>query len=80
MKGFKPWTIKKLGEDIRLLIICVDEFKTHNSSFHQVLNEMVTYLYVLRFWMLDQVLRKIYGTGIITENTHCILMNSIVMK
>ena len=58
----------------------VDKFKTHNSFFHQVSNEMVTYLYVLRFWMLDRVLRKIYGTSIITENTHFILRNSIVMK
>ena len=48
-EGFKPWTIERLGEDVHLLIVCVDKFKTHNSFFYQVSNEMVTYLYVLRF-------------------------------
>ena len=80
MEGFKLWSIERFGEDVCFFIVYVYEFKTHNSFFHQVSNEMVTYLYVLRFWILDRVLRKIYDTGVITENTHCILRNSIVMK
>ena len=80
MEGFKLWSIDRFGEDVCFFIVYVYEFKTHNSFFHQVSNEMVTYLYVLRFWILDRVLRKIYDTDVITENTHCILRNSIVMK
>ena len=77
---FKPWTIERLGEDVRLLIVGVNELETHNSFLYQIPNEMVTYLYVFRFWMLDRILGKIDGTGVVTKDTHRFLRNSIVMK
>ena len=30
--------------------------------------------------MLNRVLREIYSTGVITENTHCILRNPVAMQ
>ena len=47
---------------------------------YQISNEMVTYLYVFRFWMLDRIFGKIDGTGIVTKDTHRLLRNSIIMK
>ena len=47
MEWFKPWTIERLGEDVYLLVVCVYEFKTHNFIFHQIPDEVVTYLCVL---------------------------------
>ena len=41
-KTDKAWTIERLVKDVCLLIVCVYEFKTHNSFFHQILNEMVS--------------------------------------
>ena len=77
---FKPWTIERFGENVRLLVVRMNELKTYNFIFHQITDEVVTYLYVFWLGMLNQILREIYSTGVITENTHCILWNPIVMK
>ena len=56
------------------------EFKTHNFIFHQIPDEVVTYLYVLRLWILNRILREIYSTSFVIEYTHCILRNLVVVK
>ena len=80
MEWFKPWTIERFGEDVCLLVVHMYEFKTHHFIFHQVLDEVVTYLYVLRLWMLNWILREVYSTSVVIEHTHCILRDPIVVK
>ena len=77
---FKPWTIKRFGEDVHLLVIRMYEFKTHDFIFHQIPDEVITYLFVLWLWMLNQILREVYSTSVVTEHTYCILRNPVVVK
>ena len=58
----------------------MNELKTYNFIFHEIPDEVVSYLYVFGLGMLNWILREIYGTGVVIENTHCILWNPIVMK
>ena len=51
----------------------MNELKTDNFMFHQIPDEVVSNLYVFGLGMLNWILREIYGTGVVTKNTHCIL-------
>ena len=80
MEWFKPWTIKRFGEDVRLLVVRMYEFKAHDFIFHQISDEVITNLYVVGLWMLNRILGKIYSTSVVTKHTHHFLRNPIVMK
>ena len=77
---FKLRTIKRFGEDVCLLDVSVNEFKTYDFIFHQITDEVIANLYVLGLWVLNRILGKIYGTSVVIEHTHHFLRNPIVMK
>ena len=77
---FELRTIERFSEDVRLLVVCVNEFKTYDFNFHQIMDEVIANLYVLGLWVLNRILGKIYGPSVVVEHTHCFLRNPIVMK
>jgi len=46
-----------LSEDISQLVIYVHKLYIQNTFFHIITNEMVSYLNMLVFWMLYEILR-----------------------
>ena len=72
MEWFKLWTIERFGEDVRLLVVRMCEFKIHDFIFYQIPDEVIMYLYVLWLWMLNRILREVYSTGVVTEHTHTV--------
>ena len=79
-KEFKPFTIKRFGEQIGLLIINVNELKSKSTIFDKLLNEVMSNLYVFSLRMLNRILRDIDGTGIITIDGKMILTNTIIKE
>ena len=73
-------TIERFCEDVRLLVVRVNEFKTYDFIFHQIMDEVIENLYVFGLWVLNRILGKIYGTSVVTKHTHRFLKNPIVMK
>ena len=51
-KEFKPFAIKRFGEQISLLIISVNELKSESTIFDKLLNEVMSNLYVFNLRML----------------------------
>ena len=39
-QGLKPWTIKRFGKNVYLLVVSVDELQIYSLFFHQITNEM----------------------------------------
>ena len=78
MKCLKLTSIKRFGEDVNILTFSRDILKTHNISFNNIPNEVISNLYVLSFRMLNKVLRDINSTRIITINNHGILGYPII--
>ncbi|XP_050290612.1 receptor-like protein 14 [Quercus robur] len=66
MKEFKPFAIKRFGEQISLLIINVNEFKSEIIIFNKLTNEVMLNLYVFSSRMLNRIFRDVDGTGIVT--------------
>ena len=79
-KEFKPFTIKRFGEQISLLIINVNELKIKSTIFDKLLNEVMSNLYVFSLRMLNRILRDIDGNGIITIDGKMILTNTIIKE
>ena len=52
-KKFKPFAIKRFGEQISLLIISVNELKSESTIFDKLLNEVMSNLYVFNLRMLN---------------------------
>ena len=52
-KEFKPFAIKRFGEQISLLIISVNELKSESTIFDKLLNEVMSNLYVFNLRMLN---------------------------
>ena len=79
-KEFKPFTIKRFGEQVSLLIIHVNELKSERTIFDKLPNEVMSNLYVFSLRMLKQVLRDVDGTGIVTVDSEMFLTNTVNMK
>ena len=73
MKEFKPFTIKRFGEQISLLIISVNELKSKSTIFDKLPNEVMSNLYVFSSRMLNRVLRDVNGSGIFTVDSEMLL-------
>ena len=52
-KEFKPFTSKRFGEQISILIISVNELKSESTIFDKLLNEVMLNLYVFSLRMLN---------------------------
>ena len=79
-KEFKPFTIKRLGEQISFLIISVNELKSESTIFDKLPNKVMSNLYVFSSRMLNRILRDIDGTGIVTIDGNMFLMNTIMKE
>ena len=79
-KEFKLFAIKRFGEQVTLLIISMNEFKSKCTIFDRLPNEVMSNLYVFSLRMLKQVLRDVDGTGIVTVDSEMFLTNTVIMK
>ena len=79
-KEFKPFAIKRFGEQISLLIISVNELKSESIIFNKLPNEMMLNLYMFSSRILNRILRDVYSTGIVTIVSKMFLMNSIIKE
>ena len=78
-KEFKPFASKRFGKQISLLIISVNELKSKSTIFDKLPNEVMSNLYVFSLRMLNQILRDVYGTGIVALDGKMLLTNTIIM-
>ena len=78
-KEFKPFASKRFGKQISLLIISVNELKSKSTIFDKLSNEVMSNLYVFSLRMLNQILRDVYGTGIVALDGKMLLTNTIIM-
>ena len=79
-KEFKPFAIKRFGEQISLLIISVNELKSKSVIFNKLSNEVMSNLYVFSSRMLNWILRDVYGIGIVTIDGKMLLMNIVIKE
>ena len=79
-KEFKSFAIKGFGEQVSLLIISMDEFKSKCTIFDKLLNKVMSNLYVFGLRMLNWIRRDVDGTGIVTIDGEMFLINTIIMK
>ena len=80
VKEFKPFAVKRFGEQIILLIINVNEFKSERTIFDKLPNEVMSNLYVFGSRMLNWVLRGVDGTGIVIVDNEMFLTNTVIME
>ena len=76
MKEFKPFTVKRFGKQISLLIISVNKLKSKSTIFDKLPNEVMSNLYVFSLRMLNQILRDVDGTSIVTVDSKMFLINT----
>ena len=79
-KEFKPFAIKRFGEQISLLIINVNKLRSESTIFDKLPNEVMSNLYVFGSRMLNYILRDVDGAGIITVDGKMLLMNTIIKE
>ena len=79
-KEFKSFAIKRFGEQINLLIISVNELKSESIIFDKLPNEVMSNLYVFSSRMLNNILRDVDGTGIVTIDGKKFLTNTIIKE
>ena len=79
-KEFETFTVKRFGKQISLLIIGMNELKSESTIFDKLPNEVMSNLYVFGSRMLNQILRDINGTGIVTIDSKILLKNTIIME
>ena len=77
-KEFKPFAIKRFGEQINLLIISVNELKSESTIFNKLPNEVMSNLYVFSSRMLNQILRDVDGTSIVIVDGKMFLTNTVI--
>ena len=80
MKEFKTFAVKRFGEQVSFLIIDVNKLKSENTIFDKPLNEVMSNFYVFGSRMLNQILRDVDGTGIVTIDGEMLLTNTIIME
>ena len=79
-KEFETFTVKRFGKQVSLLIISVNELKSESTIFDKLSNEVMSNLYVFGSRMLNQILRDVTGTGIVTIDSEMLLTNTIIME
>ena len=79
-KEFKMFVVKRFGEQVSLLIIGVNKFMSENTIFDKLPNEVMSNLNVFGSRMLNQILRDVDGTGIVTIDGEMLLINTIIME
>ena len=76
----QTFVIKRLSEQVGLLIISVDELKNECAIFNKFLNEMMSYPYMFCLRMLNRIFKDVNGIGIVTINGKMFLTNMIIKK
>ena len=79
-KEFKLFAIKRFGEQVSLLIISMNEFKSKCTIFDKLPNEVMSNLYVFGSRMLNWALRDVDGTGIVRVDSEMFLTNTVIME
>ena len=79
-KEFKLFAVKRFGKQISILIISVNKLKSKSTIFDKLPNEVMSNLYVFSSRMLNQILRDIDETGIVTVDSKMLLTNTIIME
>ena len=79
-KEFKPFAIKRFGEQINLLIISVNALKSKSTIFNKLPNELMSNLYLFSSRMLNQILRDVDGTSIVIVDGKMLLTNTVIKK
>ena len=79
-KEFEVFTAKRFGKQVSLLIIDVNKLKSESTIFDKLPNKVMSNLYVFGSRMLNQILRDVNATGIVTINSEMILTNTIIME
>ena len=80
MKEFKPFVVKRFGEQISPLITSVNKLKSKSTIFDKLPNEVMSNLYMFSSIMLNRILRDVDGTGIVIVNSKMFLTNTIIME
>ena len=79
-KEFEAFTVKRFGKQVNLLIIGVNKLKGESAIFDKLPNEVMSNLYLFGSRMLNQILRDVNGTGIVTIDSKMLLTNTIIME
>ena len=79
-KEFKPFAIKRFGEQISLLIISVNKLKSESTIFDKFPNEVMSNLYVFSSIILNRILRDVNGIDIVTIDGKMFLTNTIIKE
>ena len=79
-KEFETFTVKRFGKQVSLLIIGVNELKSESTIFDKLSNEVMSNLYVFGSRMLNQILRDVNGTSIVTVDSEMLLTNTIIIE
>ena len=79
-KEFEAFTVKRFGKQISLLIIGVNKLKSKSTIFDKLPNEVMSNLHMFGFRMLNQILRDVNGTSIVTVDSKMLLTNTIIME
>ena len=79
-KEFEVFTAKRFGKQVSLLMIGVNKLKSESTIFDKLPNKVMSNLYVFGSRMLNQILRDVNGTGIVTVDSKMLLTNTIVME
>ena len=79
-KEFKPFAIKRFGEQISLLIISVNKLKSESTILDKLPNQVMSNLYVFSSRMLNRILKDVNGTSILTIDGKMFLTNSIIKE
>ena len=58
----------------------MNEFKSEHTIFDKLSNEVMLNLYVFGSRMLNQVLKDVDGTGIVTVDSEMFLTNTVIME
>ena len=74
------FAIKRFGEQVSLLIIGMNKLKSENTIFDKLPNEVISNLQVFGLRMLNQILRDVDGTGIVTIDGEMLLTNTIIIE
>ena len=70
VKEFKTFAVKRFGKLVILLIISVNKLKSESIIFDKLPKELMSNLYVFGSRMLNQILRDVNGTGIVTIDSN----------
>ena len=79
-KEFKLFAVKRFGKQISLLIISVNKLKSESTIFNKLPNKVMSNLNVFSSRMLNQILRDIDGTGLVTVDGNMLLTNTIIVE